>query len=35
MSGLYSILKSLDRVSIRSHSSSEMWEIELRHDGLK
>jgi len=34
MSSLYSILKSLDRASTRSHSRANIWEITVRHDGL-
>ena len=34
MSSLYSILKSLDRASTRSHSKSNIWEITVRHDEL-
>lgn len=34
MSGLYSILKSLDRASTRNHSRSNIWEITVSHEGL-
>jgi restriction system protein len=34
MSGLYSILKSLDRASTRNYSRSNIWEITVSHEGL-